>query len=239
MSFLVIPAIDVAGGRLARPTGAGIEPVEAFDGDPLRAAEAFLVAGAAWIHVVDLDLAERGEPENLDVVAAVAALGASVQASGGVTSGDEVDRLRAAGAARVVLGSSALADRKATVELVARSGDALAVGIEADGPTIRPRARGASALPLWDTLEWLAEQRVQRFVLTEVGRVGALAGPDLDGIWALATHTGTPVIAAGGIRDVDDLRAIASLGGSVEGAVVGRALYDGRLDLATAVASVA
>jgi phosphoribosylformimino-5-aminoimidazole carboxamide ribonucleotide (ProFAR) isomerase len=239
VSFLVIPAIDVADGRLARAAGGEIVPVEAFGGDPLRAAETFLAAGATWVHVVDLDLAERGDPANLGVVAALAALGARVQASGAVSSGVDVERLLEAGADRVVLGSAALATPAATADLLSRFGDALAAGIEADGPTIRPRGRAGGELPLWETLAWLGEHHVRRFLLTEVGRVGGLGGPDLDGIWALATHTGKPVIAAGGIRDAGDLGAIAGLGGSVEGAVVGRALYEGRLDLASAVASFA
>jgi phosphoribosylformimino-5-aminoimidazole carboxamide ribonucleotide (ProFAR) isomerase len=108
------------------------------------------------------------------------------------------------------------------------------VGIEAEGATIRPRGRGAE-LPLWETLVWLVEAGVSRYVFTDVGRSGTLSGPDLDGVWALATHTGAPVIASGGIRSLDDLRAVAGLGGSVEGAIVGRALYEG-LDVRDALA---
>jgi len=112
------------------------------------------------------------------------------------------------------------------------------VGIEADGPTIRPRGATGRELALWDTLLWLASLDVARYVFTEVGRVGELAGPDLDGIWALATHTERPVLAAGGIRSVDDVRAVAALGGTVEGAIVGRALHEG-LDLAEALRATA
>ena len=100
------------------------------------------------------------------------------------------------------------------------------------------RAGAALAMPRWGTLEWLAGLDVARFVYTEVGRVDGMGGPDLDGIWALAAHTGRPVIASGGIRGHDDLRAIAALGAGIEGAVVGRALYEG-LDLAEAIARLA
>jgi phosphoribosylformimino-5-aminoimidazole carboxamide ribotide isomerase len=155
-----------------------------------------------------------------------------------VTSGSQVDALLSAGAARVVLGSAALGYRDATRDLVTRMGDRLVVAIEAEGPTIRPRGRGGHELPLWDTLQWLAELDVERFLFVEVGRVGEMGGPDLDGIWALATHTGRRVLASGGIRDLEDLRAIAALGPSVEGAVVGRALYEGGLDLAAAIAAM-
>jgi phosphoribosylformimino-5-aminoimidazole carboxamide ribonucleotide (ProFAR) isomerase len=227
MAFEVIPAIDVAGGRLVRLTADGTARVEVFDGDPLAAARGFVEAGARRLHVVDVDLALTGEPRNVDVLRAVAALGVPVQASGGIVTEALVDAALEAGASRVVLGSAALADRPGVEALVAGRGNALVVAIEADGPTIRPRGRGVAEAPLWDTLQWLAGLDVHRFLFTEVGRAGSLAGPDLDGIWAIATHTGRPVVASGGVRNLDDLRAIAGLGRPVEGAVVGRAFYEG------------
>jgi phosphoribosylformimino-5-aminoimidazole carboxamide ribonucleotide (ProFAR) isomerase len=233
VSFEVIPAIDVSGGRLVRIAPEGPVPVEAFGGDPLAAARSFVEAGAVRLHVVDVDLAISGVPGALELVRAIAALGVSVQASGGVRSGPEASALLDAGASRVVLSSAALAFREMTEELLGLLGEDLVIGIEADGPTIRPRGR-APELALWDTLVWLGELDVRRYLLTEVGRVGNLQGPDLDGIWALATHTGRPVVASGGVRSVEDLRAIAALGGTVEGAVVGRALYEG-LDAAAAL----
>ena len=238
MSLEVIPAIDVAGGRLARFTPDGAEAAEAFDGDPIRAARSFVEGGARWVHVVDMDLARTGQPGNMEVIRAVADLGVQVQASGGVSSGPQADALLSAGATRVVLGSVALGYREATAKLVSALGDSLVVGIEAEGPTIRPRGRGARDLPLWETLRWLAGLEVKRFLFTEVGRVGSLGGPDFDGIWALATHTGRPVIASGGIRDLDDLKAIAALRPTVEAAVVGRAAVEGDLDLASAIATL-
>ena len=240
MPFDVIPAIDVADGRLARMTPGGSDPVEAFDGDPRRAARTYVEAGARWVHVVDLDLARTGEPANLEVVRDVAALGVRVQASGGAVSESHVHVLLDAGAGRVVLGSGGLGDRGATERLVASLGDRLVVGIEADGPRIVPRGSGdLRELVLWDTLTWLSELDVRRFLYTEVGRVGGLGGPDLDGAWALATHSGRPVIASGGIRGIEDLRALAGLGAGVEGAVVGRAFQDGMLDVASTLAAFA
>ena len=237
MSLLVIPAVDVASGRLARLSSGGIAPVDAYGGDPVTAAQAFVEGGASWIHVVDLDMAMTGEPRNLSVLTDIATLGVPVQASGGITTERQVETALSAGAARVVVGSAAFAFRDATAKLVASRGDAVAVGIEADGSTLRPRGRGARDAPWWDALEWLGGLGVARFVYTEVGRVDGMGGPDLDGIWALATHTGRPVIASGGVRGVDDLRAIAALGPGVEGAVIGRALYEG-LDLAAAIDAV-
>ena len=231
----MIPAIDVSGGRLVRMSAQGAVPVEAFGGDPAAAAGAFVEAGAQRLHVADVDLATTGEPVNLDTVTAVAGLGVPVQASGGVTTAAQVDRLIGAGADRVVLGSGALAYRDATEQLIAAMPERIVLGIEADGPTIRPRGRGKE-LVLWETLLWLGELDIRRYLLTEVARAGGLEGPDLDGAWALATHTERPVIAAGGVRDAEDIRAVAALGGSVEGVVVGRALYEG-LDVRDALAA--
>jgi phosphoribosylformimino-5-aminoimidazole carboxamide ribonucleotide (ProFAR) isomerase len=235
MAFEVIPAIDVAGGRLVLTGEAGAVGSGAFGGDPVAAAAAYAGAGATRLHVVDVDLAGGGTA-NLALMRDIAALGPSVQASGGVTSRSQVGALLDAGADRVVLGSAALAYREATEDLLRELGERVVVGIEADGPTIRPRGRGTD-LPLWETLVWLAGADVRRYLLTEVSRVGSLSGPDLDGIWALATHTERPVLAAGGITSVADLRAVAALGGTVEGAVVGRALQEG-LDLGEAIAAV-
>lgn len=238
MSLQVIPAIDIAAGRLARLSAKGIVPVDAYGGDPVAAARAFVEAGPSWIHVVDLDMALTGEARNLATLTDIASLGVPIQASGGITTELQVDEALSAGASRAVVGSAAFAFRDATAKLISSRGDAVAVGIEADGSTLRPRGSGAQDAPLWDALEWLAGLNVARFVYTEVGRVDGMGGPDLDGVWALATHTGRPVIASGGVRGHDDLRAIAALGVGIEGAIIGRALYEG-LDLAEAIAAVA
>lgn len=237
MAFQVIPGIDVAGGRLVRLSSGRPVALGAFGGDPAAAAAAFVDAGAGILHVVDVDQALSGTPANVAVVRRIAATGAVVQASGGVRSREHVEAARAAGATRVVLGSACLADRRLTEALVREGGDGIVVGIEADGADIVPRGAGGARLSMWDTLVWLAELPVARFLFTEVSHAGGMAGPDLDGPWALATSTARPVIAAGGVRGVDDLRSLARLGGTLEGAVVGRALYEG-LDLRAALDAV-
>jgi phosphoribosylformimino-5-aminoimidazole carboxamide ribotide isomerase len=237
MPLEVIPALDVAGGRLVHVTRSGQVAATAFGADPLTAAKAFLDAGATRLHVVDVDLARSAEVGNADVLGAVCGLGVPVQAGGGVRTEEQVDELIARGAERVVLGSAALHDRDGAEVLVRRFGDRLVVGIEADGHAVRPRGTDLE-LPLRDLLVWLAGLEVRRYLFTEVGRVGGLEGPDLDGIWAFAQYSPAPVVVAGGIRGVEDLRAVAALGGRIEGAVIGRALYKG-LDLRAAIAAIA
>jgi phosphoribosylformimino-5-aminoimidazole carboxamide ribonucleotide (ProFAR) isomerase len=236
MPLEIIPALDVAGGRLVH-LGSGQVAATAFGADPLTAAKAFLDAGATRLHVVDVDLAGSGELRNADVLAAVCGLGMPVQASGGVRTGEQVDALLARGAGRVVLGSAALHDRDEAEALVRRFGDRLVVGVEADGQTVRPRGTDLE-LPLRDLLVWLAGLGVRRYLFTEVGRAGGLQGPDLDAIGAFAGYSPVPVVVAGGIRGVDDLRAVAALDGQIEGAVIGRALYEG-LDLRAVISTLA
>jgi len=236
MSFEVIPALDVAAGRLVRVDRSAAIPVQAFGSDPITAATAFIGAGATRLHLVDVDLARSGEVENLPTLRAVCELGVPVQASGGVRSRAHVEALLSAGAERVVLGSATLADRDEAEALARAFGGRLVVGIEADGPVVKPRGSDLE-LPLWDVLVWLARIEVRRYLFTEVGRVGALEGPDLDGIRAFAEHSAVPVLLAGGIRGVDDVRAVAALGARIEGVVIGRALYEG-LGLEEALAAV-
>ena len=236
MPFEVIPALDVAAGRLVRIDRAGAIPVEPFEADPLTAATAFIRTGATRLHLVDVDLARSGEVENLPTLRAVCELGVPVQASGGVRSRAHVEALLSAGAERVVLGSAALADHDEAEVLARAFGDRLVVGIEADGPVVKPRGSDLE-LALRDVLVWLARIEVRRYLFTEVGRVGGLEGPDLDGIWAFVEYSAVPVLLAGGIRGIDDVRAVAALGGRIEGVVIGRALYEG-LGLDEALAAI-
>lgn len=236
MTFDLIPAIDLAGGRLSRMGDDGAIPVEAFGGDPIAAAEAFVRAGARWLHVVDMDLALSGNALNINVVMSIrrAALfaGARIQASGGVSRREDIEYLLDVGADRVVLGSRALADPELVTDLVTSLGERIAVGLELEGDRVRSRGLDAVDLPLSDTLAWLAETPVARFVVTAISRVGGLGGPDLAMLGAVA-ELGRPFIVAGGIASTDDLRSVREAG--AEGAIVGRAAMDGGLDLAAAM----
>lgn len=240
VGFDVIPAIDVAGGRLARFTTEGPVPIEDFGGDPVTAAESFLSAGAAWLHLVDMDLAFTGTALNIDTVMAVRRValfaGAKVQTGGAVARQGDIDHLLDIGADRVVLGSAILADRDLVERLTVTLGERIVVGLEVDGDRIRSRGREPVDLGLAETLAWLGDTRCARFLLTAVRRVGSLSGPDLaamDAVLALSR----PVVVAGGITSLDDLRAVQEAG--AEGAVVGRAAVEAGLDLRAAFALAA
>jgi phosphoribosylformimino-5-aminoimidazole carboxamide ribotide isomerase len=237
MGFEVIPAIDVTAGHLGHFTADGPVAVPAFGGDPVTAAEAFMRAGARRLHVVDMDLAFTGAAVNIEVVMAVrrAALfhGATVQASGGIVTRQDVEHLLDVGVDRVVLGAAALVDPGLVRGIVERHGTRIAVGIEVDDGIVRPRSREEIELSLAETLTWLATTRSARFVVTGVSRVGELGGPDLDAVVRVAA-LGRPVVAAGGIASIDDLRAVREAG--AESAIVGRAVVEEGFDLAAALA---
>lgn len=235
--FEVIPAIDVKDGALAHLTPTGLMRIDAFDGDPVAAAAAMVEAGATRLHVVDMDLAFDGEPGNLDVVSAIVSLRAQVQAGGGVRTAEAVDALLSVGVARVVLGSAALANEVLARALLDMHGPRLIVGIEVgDDGAIRSRGRDPVDLPLMETLGWLSAAHARGFLVTAVARVGSSIGPDLGAVKRVV-RTGRPVLAAGGIRTVDDLRDVRAAGAS--GAVVGRAALEGTLDLAGARSTLA
>ena len=234
MTFHVIPAIDVSGGRLARLSPDGPVAIEAFDGDPVVAARACLEAGAAFLHVVDMDLAFSGEARNAGVLRSIAALGGHVQAAGAIVGEGEIAAALDAGSERVVLGSAALRDLAETGRLIERYGDRLVVGIEADGDRIRARGRFSTDLPLAETLEMVRAAGAARCLITGVGRVSSLSGPDMRAL-AIAVELDLPAIVAGGIASIDDLGALRDAG--AVGAVVGRAALENRLDLAAAISS--
>jgi phosphoribosylformimino-5-aminoimidazole carboxamide ribonucleotide (ProFAR) isomerase len=231
--FEVIPAIDVTGGALATFTSSGSGALEAFGGNPIDAAEAAIAAGARWIHVVDMDLAFRGEARNLEIVAAIASLPVAVQAAGGVRTADEVRVLLEAGATRVVLGSAALQDQHGATALLSAEGPRLVVGIEVDGGRIRSRGRDPVDLPLMETLGWVVSAGASALLVTSVARVGERAGPDLE-LTSRVVRAGRPVLAAGGVASIADLQDLRAAG--AVGAVVGRAALEGSLDLSAAIA---
>ena len=236
MAFTVIPAIDVAGGRLARFTREGPAPISVFGGDPVAAARAFVEAGASWIHVVDMDLAFTRVAGNLDVVRSVAQLEVRVQAGGGIADASEVTAVLDAGAARAVVGSAVLEDLGRTADLIASHGDSLAIGVEIEDGRIRARGSRPTDLPLVETVEALVAAGAAMLVVTAVAQVATLHGPDLDTLAVMVT-SGCPVIASGGIASDDDIAAVRETG--AVGAIVGRAALEGRFDLAAAIASFA
>jgi phosphoribosyl isomerase A len=236
----LLPAVDLLDGQAAR-LEQGVAGTQTAYGDPVEAAAGFAAQGARWLHVVDLDAAFGRGPRNREqlgrIVAAVAPV--RVEASGGVRTAADLHALLDLGAARVVIGTAALEDPAWVAEACARHGEQVAVGLDARGRTLQ--ARGwTRAGDLFEALERLEAAGCRRFVHTEVARDGMLAGPATGRLRELLAATARPVIASGGVAGPDDLRALAALEpDGLEGVIVGKALYAGRLTVAEALATLA
>ena len=230
-AFTVYPAIDVLEGRVVRLEQGERGRVTIEGGDPMAAAAAFRDEGAAWLHLVDLDGAFSSTP-SLELLAGVAAIGVPVQAGGGYRDLESIQAALDTGAARVLVGTAAL-EPAFLRSAAARFGPRLAVAVDVRDGRVAvegwTRATDVSAVELATACR---EAGVQRLLVTSTRRDGTLAGPDLALLEAVL-GAGLPVIAAGGVSSLDDLRAVRALG--CEGAVSGSALWSGRFTMAEAV----
>ena len=234
----VIPAIDLRGGLCVRLTQGDYDRETVFSDDPLTIARQWAEQGATRLHVVDLDGAREGRPVNDSIVRSIIeAIDLPVQVAGGVRDLDAVDSWLAAGADRVILGTAAVRDPELAAEACRRHGERIVVSIDArDGIVAVEGWREATDERADDLLRKLASLGVQRFVYTDIERDGKLQSPNYVSIQAMIAASDAPIIAAGGVADVSHLLRLAELG--AEAAIVGLALYDGRVSLPDALAAV-
>ena len=230
--FIVYPAIDVLEGRVVRLRRGERDRITVEGGDPAEAAGRFRDQGASWLHLVDLDGAFSGRP-SLELVGAIAAAGVPLQVGGGYRDLGAVRAALDAGAARVLVGTAAL-DPSLLRRAVRSFGDRLAVAIDVrDGRVaVEGWTRAADVEPA-ELARACRSAGVARLLVTSTQRDGTLAGPDLALLADVLAAAELPVIAAGGIASLDDLRAVRAAG--CEGAVAGSALWRGRFTLAQAV----
>ena len=236
-------AVDVRGGRCVRLRQGDYGAETVYDDDPVARAVEMAEQGAGWVHVVDLDGARSGQPDNAAVVADIAAaVDVPVQAGGGVRTAETAEAWFAAGVERVVLGTAALRD-PGLVRNLARS-RRIAVGLDARSGEVATdgwlKGSGRSVL---DVARSFAADGVDAFVVTDISRDGTLEGPDLAGLASVLEAVSTDVIASGGVGRLDDLRALAGLEGTdgrrLSGAIVGTALYERRFTVPEAAAALA
>lgn len=230
----LFPAIDLRDGQVVRLTQGDYGNVKVYGSDPVAVARSFADAGASWIHVVDLDAARSGSPQNRPVVAAIAAAvvgRARVQTGGGVRALADAQQLADAGVARVVMGSAAI-QHPELVDAAANVID-VAVGLDhRDGEIAVHGWTEGSGVSLDEAMGWYPA--ASAFVITDIARDGMLEGPDVEGLAATAAHSTAPVIASGGVSSLADIAALADVAG-VAGIITGKALYEGRFTVAEAL----
>ena len=235
----LFPAIDVRAGKCVRLYQGDYDQETVYADDPVAQALAFEAAGATWIHVVDLDAARSGIPENRDAVAAIAsAVSVPIQTGGGVRSIEAAEILFDAGVERVVIGTAALTNPE-LVRTLARN-HRVAVGLDANAGEVAihgwTKGSGRSVI---DVAKSFDDAGVDALVVTDIGRDGTLEGPDRDGLLAVMAATTIDVIASGGVGTMADVAALKSVGVGdrrLAGVIVGRAIYEGVVDVAAAVA---
>lgn len=241
--FALYPAIDLRRGRCVRLEKGQADRETVYGGDPHGVAAGFVAAGARWIHVVDLDAA-FGDGDNRALVRALAgSVDARVQTGGGLRTEDDLAAVLDAGVARAVIGTAAIEDPALVRRAVERWGaERIAVGLDARGR--RPAARGwteESGADLFDLARSLVDLGVRTIIHTDIERDGMMMGPNLELSAALAAHAGAEVVVSGGMRGMDDVRAVAAAareGRGIAGAIIGKAIYEGALDLGDALREV-
>jgi phosphoribosylformimino-5-aminoimidazole carboxamide ribotide isomerase len=236
------PAIDLRGGRVVQLIQGDFARERVHGDDPVAVAKAFVAAGARWIHTVDLDAARTGEPVNREHIAAIAAaVDVPVQAGGGVRSAEAARALADAGVARVVMGTAALEDPGLIATIASRQPVALGLDVRGREVAIRGWAQG-SGVEWPDALRRLADAGAEAVVVTQIAVEGLMGGADLGGLSEVLAATELDVVASGGVGSLDDLLALHRIEAGerrLAGAIVGTAIYEGRVDVAEAVAALA
>ena len=241
-AFELLPAIDLRRGRVVRLEQGDFARETAYDSDPVAVARRFAADGVTWLHVVDLDGARAGEPRQLDVAAQIVAATIGVvhvEVGGGLRTADDVAGALAIGAARAAVGTAALRDPGFARDLVERYGANRIVGsIDVrDGFALGEGWRpGAAGVPAFDAIAMLADAGIDTFEVTAIERDGSLEGPDLDLLRALVALGRGRIIASGGVASIEDVLAVQAAG--CAGAIVGKAIYEGRIDLRELLAAL-
>ncbi len=237
----IYPAIDLRQGRVVRLEQGRADKETVYYEDPLVPARLWKDAGAEWIHVVDLDGAFTGHPQNWSALKKISSTGLKIQMGGGLRQIEDIEQAFQCGVARVVLGTSAVEDSEFLESMVERFGSRIAVGIDA--------LRGKVALRGWvDAAEWtaldLARQvtslGVDTIIYTDIAKDGMLTGPNFTAQREMLENVPARIIASGGVADPHDVQKFQSMSQvhrNLEGVIIGRALYEGKIDLGELIAA--
>ncbi len=233
--MLILPAIDLYGGKAVRLLHGDYEKMTVYSDDPVAVARDFLAAGASEIHLVDLEGARDGTTPNLAVVKEIAAIpGLSVEVGGGIRSMDTVRAYLEAGVLRVILGTAAVRDEEFLRRALSEYGERIAVGVDIrDGRVAIKGWTEVSELDAFEFCEKIDKLGVKTLISTDITKDGAMMGANHALYRALSERFSMNIIASGGVSSLDDVSALASLG--IYGAIVGRAYYTGAIKLPRAI----
>jgi len=234
----VIPAIDLKGGKCVRLYQGDYSQETVFSEEPTEIALHWQSLGARYLHIVDLDGAAKGRLWHAPLIAEIARMvSIPIQVGGGLRRIEAIEQALELGVARTILGTAAIDDPALIKEACRRFGNRVIVSIDArDGYVATHGWQESSAVTAIELVEMMASFGVERFIYTDISRDGTLTEPNYDSVHELSVKTRLPIIVAGGISSLEHLKRLAKLG--VEGAIVGRALYTGNIDLKAALADI-
>ncbi len=237
--MIVIPAIDLKDGRCVRLRQGRMEDETVYSQDPAEVARRWETEGAQLLHVVDLNGAVEGTPRNRAAIESILkAVTIPVQVGGGIRTLETIEAYLSSGVERVVLGTAVVRDRALLQETCSRFPGRVIVGVDARGGKVAVQGwTDVADLDAADLVGRLAGLPVYAVIYTDIARDGMLEGPNLEGLRRMAEACPVPLIASGGITRAEDLRQLRSLGPKVIGAILGKALYEGLLDLRSAMAA--
>ncbi len=239
--MILYPAIDIRGGQAVRLLRGDYERETTYDADPVDAARRWAGEGAEFLHVVDLDGAKAGEPQNLEHVRRIAAaIDCPIQVGGGLRDAESVAAVLDAGAERVVIGTAALRDPELLAEVLERHGEKVVVSVDArDGKVSLSGWTETSDADVADAVAKLGERGVSRFLCTAIEVDGTMEGPATGELERIAAGTESHLIASGGVGTLEHLEALARIDApNVEGVIVGRALYERRFTVTEGIAAL-
>lgn len=235
--MILYPAIDLKDGQAVRLLRGDMDKATVFSDSPASQAQAFVDAGCEWIHLVDLNGAFAGEPVNGAAVEAILeATNVPAQLGGGIRTMETIDMWIDKGISRVILGTVAVEDPDLVRKAAAKHAGKVAVGIDARNGRVATKGWAEETdVLVTDLAKSFEDAGVAAIIYTDINRDGAMQGPNIEATAALAHAVTIPVIASGGVSSIDDLIALRDCGAALNGAISGRALYDGAIDLAEAL----
>ncbi|MFN8981682.1 MAG: 1-(5-phosphoribosyl)-5-[(5-phosphoribosylamino)methylideneamino]imidazole-4-carboxamide isomerase [Alphaproteobacteria bacterium] len=242
MDFSLYPAIDLKGGQVVRLKRGEMDQATIYADDPAAQARRFIEAGFSWVHMVDLDGAFAGKPANAAAVRAIIAAvpGAKLQLGGGIRTMATAEAWLEAGVSRIILGSAAVKDPDFARAACRAFPGHVALGIDArDGMVATEGWAETSDVSATDLARRFEDSGAAAVIYTDIARDGMLSGVNFTATAALARAVCLPVIASGGVAGIEDITALRDAGAGIEGAILGRALYDGRIEPKLALAAAA